>query len=399
MQKAVYNIIWADDEVHELMREELKKKYLSDNHINVVAAVTTGKEFRLKFEELKHQIDAVVTDANFNKNEALPNDDRDMSGFTVVRQVFHTISSSEREIPFFLYTGRGQFIVEKYTDGELDYFIETDRIFTKDKFKQLCERIPKDVDAINSPSYRIRKKYKEALDKASILSDNEKTLFRLMLAHEGGCKQDLHKAQDDFNSLRKIVESILDDGKIKKIFPMQIDSLNSFKRYLKNEDSSVEWDSFTCPSALAFEVGFLIDVSQDGSHKYEGLKLKADEYVSKVNNDFIMMSLTFIAMDFCIWYYNLLQSFDGWPTWKERERETDRGVVKRNRSKFYYGSAEIQTLKEGDEVEVRKIRPHGHPYTIYDDIAKESKMIDSFIALGDYKILPKKKDKTGQSSK
>lgn len=397
MQKAVYNIIWADDEVHELMREELKQKFLSDNNINVVAAVTTGTQFRLKFEELKHQIDAVVTDANFNKNEDLPNDDRDMSGFTIVRQVFHTISSSEREIPFFLYTGRGQFIAEKYTDGELDYFTENDRIFTKDKFKQLCERIPKDVDAINSPSYRIRKKYKEAFDKASLLPENEDTLFRMILSHEGGCIQELHEAKDDFNSLRKIVETILDDGKTKGVFPSQIDSLNTLKRFLKNEDSTVEWNGFECPSALAHEVGLLIDFSQDGSHKYEGLRLKADQYVSAAGNDYLLMSLTYIAMDFCIWYYNLLQSFDGWPSWKERV--TNKGTVTRNKSKFFYGTAEIQTLKDGDEIEVRKTRPHGHPYTIYDEVTQETRIIDSFIALNDYKILPKKRDKTDSSTK
>ena len=397
MQKAVYNIIWADDEVHELMREELKQKFLSDNNINVVAAVTTGTQFRLKFEELKHQIDAVVTDANFNKKEALPNDDRDMSGFTVVRQVFHTISSVEREIPFFLYTGRGQFIAEKYTDGELDYFTETDRIFTKDKFKQLCERIPKDVDAINSPSYRIRKKYKEAFYKASILPENENTLFRMILSHEGGCQQELHEVKDDFNSLRKIVESILDDGKNKGLFPTQIDSLNTLKRYLKNEDSAVEWNGFECPSALAHEVGFLIDFSQDGSHKYEGLKLKADQYVSTVRNDYLLMSLTYIALDFCIWYYDLLQSTNEWSTWKERV--LNKGTVTRKGAKFYYGTAEIQALKDGDEIEIRKTRPHGHPYTVYDETTKETLMIDSFIAFGDYKILPKKKDKTGLASK
>ena len=397
MQKAVYNIIWADDEVHELMRSEEKKKILSDKHINVVAAVTTGTEFRLKFEELKHQIDAVVTDANFNKNAPLPNDDRDMSGFTVVRQVFHAISSSEREIPFFLYTGRGQFIAEKYTDGELDYFTETGRIFTKEKFKQLCERIPKDVDAINSPSYRIRKKYKDAFDKASILPENEDTLFRMILSHEGGCIQELHEVKDDFNSLRKIVESILDDGKNKGVFPAQIDSLNTFKRFLKNEDSTVEWNGFECPSALAHEVGLLIDFSQDGSHKYEGLKLKADQYVSTAGNDYLLMSLTYIAMDFCIWYYNLLQSFDGWPSWKERV--ISKGTVMRNKSKFFYGTAEIQTLKDGDEIEVRKTRPHGHPYTIHDEVTNETRMIDSFIALNDYKILPKKRDKTDSSTK
>lgn len=393
MQKVVYNIIWADDEVHQLMREELKQKFLADNHINVIAAVTTGDEFRLKFEELKHQIDAVITDANFNKQESLPNDDRDMSGFTIVRQVFHSASSSGREIPFFLYTGRGQFIAEKYTDGELDYFTETDRIFTKDKFKQLCERIPRDVDAINSPSYRIRKKYRVALDKASILPENENTLFRLILSHEGGCIQELHEAKDDFNALRKIVESILDDGKTKGVFPLQIDSLNTLKRALP----TLEWDGIACPPALAYEIGFLIDLSQDGSHKYEGLKLKADQYVSTIGNDYLLMSLTYMAMDLCIWYYNLLQSADGLPTCKEHEVVT--GTVTRNRSKFYCGLAEIQTVRDGDEIEIRRIRQHGHPYTIFDETTKETRMIDSFIAFGDYKILPKKREMPGSTSK
>lgn len=393
MQKAVYNIIWADDEVHEWMRSEEKIRILTNNHINVIAAVTTGDEFRLKFEEFKHQVDAVITDANFNRRESLPNDDRDMSGFTIVRQVLHSASSSGREIPFFLFTARAQFIAEKYTDGELDYFTETDRIFTKDKFKQLCERIPRDVDTINSPSYRIRKQYRVALDKASILPENENTLFRLILCHEGGCIQELHEAKDDFNALRKIVESILDDGKTKGVFPIQIDSLNTLKRALP----TLEWDGFACPPALAYEIGFLIDLSQDGSHKYEGLKLKADQYVSTAGNDYLLMSLTYIAMDFCIWYYDLLQSADGLPTRKEPEVET--GTVTRNRYRFYCGSAEIQTLRDGDEIEIRRIRPHSRPHEIYDDTTKETRMIDSFIACGDYKILPKKREMPESTSK
>lgn len=68
--------------------------------------------------------------------------------------------------------------------------------------------------------------------------------------------------------------------------------------------------------------------------------------------DYLLMSLTYMAMDFCIWYYDLLQSTDGLPTWKEREVVT--GTVTRNRSKFYCGSAEIQTLRDGDEIGIRR---------------------------------------------
>lgn len=80
MPKAVYNVIWADDEVDKYMRESLKQTFLQKNNIAVVATAPTGDEFRLRFEEHKHKIDAVITDANFNRKDCLPINDRDMSG-------------------------------------------------------------------------------------------------------------------------------------------------------------------------------------------------------------------------------------------------------------------------------------------------------------------------------
>lgn len=396
MPKAVYNVIWADDEVEKYMRESLKQTFLKKNNITVIATATTGDEFRLCFERYKHKIDAVITDANFNRKDSLPMNDRDMSGFTAVREVLHSNLSSDKEIPFFLYTGRGPYITEKYTDGELDYFIYSTRIFTKDQFKQLCERIPIDVDEVNSPSYRVRKKYKSLLDKALLLPENEESIFRLLLTHEVGNDQALHKPQDDFNSLRKIVESILEDGKKRGLFPEQLDSINSLKRFLRNDESTLEWDSFSCPPTLAYSAGFLIDVSQDGSHKYEKLRLKADAYVSSVGNDNLIMSLTHIAMDLCAWYSDAIESFDGNPCWKNRE--IIQGTVTLIRGRFYCGSAEVQSLKNGDEIEIAKVRAHNSPCSIYDERQNAAVQIDSYIPMGDYKILPKRREKNTSST-
>lgn len=396
MPKAVYNAIWADDEVEKYIREPLKQTFLKKNNIAVIATATTGDEFRLRFDENKHKIDAVITDANFNRKDCLPTSDRDMSGFTTVREVLHSMSASNKDIPFFLYTGRGPFITEKYTDGELDYFNDSNRIFTKDQFKQLCERIPKDVDEISSPSYRIRKKYKTVLDKSQIIPENEETLFRLLLAHEAENNQGLHRPQDDFNALRKIVESILEDGKKRGLFPEQLDSINSLKRFLRNDESTFEWESFYCPPMLAYCAGFLIDLSQDGSHKFEKLRLKADEYVSAVGNDNIIMSLTHIAMDLCAWYSEAVETFDNSHSWRKREIIHD--TVTLIRGRFYSGSAEIQSLRNGDEIEIFKIRPHSSPYSIYDERQNGAVQIDSYIPLGDYKILPKRRDKNSSST-
>ncbi len=396
MPKAVYNVIWADDEVNKYMRESLKQAFLQKNNIAVVATATTGDEFRMLFEKHKHRIDAVISDANFNRKDSLPINDRDMSGFTAVREVLHSILSSDKEIPFFLYTGRGPYINEKYTDGELDYFNDSKRIFTKDQFKQLCERIPKDVDEVCSPSYRVRKKYKNVLDKSSLLPEIEETLFRLLLTHEDGSIDDLHKPQDDFNALRKIVESIFEDGKKRGLFPEQLDSINSLKRFLRNDEVTLEWDGFSCPPALAYSAGFLIDVSQDGSHKYEKLRLKADEYVSSVGNDNLIMSLTHIAMELCAWYSDSVESFDGNPCWKNRE--IIQGTVTLIRGRFYCGSAEVQSLKNGDEIEIAKVRTHNSPCSIYDERKNATVQIDSYIPLGDYKILPKRRDKNSSST-
>jgi hypothetical protein len=387
MKKTVYNIIWADDEVEGYVREELKQKFLKDNNINVIATARTGNEFREKFEALKQRIDAVITDANFGKRDVTPTDNRDMSGFTVVREVMNELKSYHREIPFFLYTGRGDFIAEKYTDGELDYFITYDRKFNKSEFKKLCARIPQDVDSVTSASFRIRNKYQRFLDAAKRIP--EETIFDILVRHE---ETGLESPFNDFTALRKIAEAILNDGVEKGIFPEALKTLNDLSRFLRNEHSDIEWDGFSCPPALGYSAKYFIDLTQDGSHVLQDLKLKADQYVRDEATDNLLMTLVFIAMDLCLWYDKIADNNAGQCKWKNRQILS--GTVEVRSGKLYCDNIELQrAARPGDTIEFKpnKVRIHSAPHDTFSTNAAKAIHVDSYLRVDDYEIKRKNK--------
>jgi hypothetical protein len=367
----------------------LKQKFLKDNNINVIATAKTGDEFREKFEALKQRVDAVITDANFGKSNVTPTDKQDMSGFTVVRRILNELKLYHREIPFFLYTGRGGFIAEKYTDGELDYFINYDRKFNKSEFKQLCIRIPQDVDHVTSASFRIRNKYSQFLDAAKLIPENEETIFDILLRHE---EDELESPYNDFTALRKIAESILKDGIDKGIFPEDLKSLNDFGRFLQNEFGNIEWDGFSCPSALGYSMKYFVRLTQDGSHALQDLALKADQYVRDENSDNLIMSLVHIAMDLCAWYRKVVTSHDGLQHCKKRQILS--GTVESRSGKFYCNNIELQrAAKPGDTIEFKanKVKAHSTPYETFSTNEGKSVHIDSYLRVDDYEIIRKNK--------
>jgi hypothetical protein len=390
MKKTVYNIIWADDEVDFYLHDELRQKILRDNNLNVIATAKTGNEFREKFEALKQRIDAVITDANFGKSDVITKDEKtDMSGFTEVRNVMNELKTYHREIPFFLYTGKARFIEAKYTDGELDYFINYSRIFTKSEFKKLCAKIPQDVDSVASASFRIRNKYQRFLDAAKRIPENEETIFDILVRHE---ETGLESPFNDFTALRKIAEAILNDGVEKGVFPEELKTLNDLSRFLRNEHSEIEWDGFSCPPALGYSAKYFIDLTQDGSHVLQDLKLKADQYVRDEDTDNLLMSLVFIAMDLCLWYDKIADNNDGQCKWKNRQLLS--GTVELRSGKLYCDNIELQrAAKPGDTIEFRpdKVRTHSAPHDTFSTNAAKAIHVDSYLRVDDYEIKRKNK--------
>lgn len=102
MEVNIYNVIWADDECATLKQDELIRKVFNEKRIEVLEYVPTSTALRNALETYKDEVDAVVVDGNFSKEDVDYLESDDISG------LIHTVSflelyNTKRDIPFFLY--------------------------------------------------------------------------------------------------------------------------------------------------------------------------------------------------------------------------------------------------------------------------------------------------------
>ena len=206
METNVYNVIWADDEVDIFYRDENVQRTFKKAGICIIDIAHTSAELREKLTEWEDKVDAVITDGNYDKRKTSDiEESRTTSGLVDTISLISEFNR-KRIIPFFLYTGKGKMLQEKFTDGELEYFEKRDRIIKKGRIKELLEKIIHDVNEINSPTFRIRNKYAAEFEAASLIDEATENLERgLLYLYEDDAWKN---TQDYFNPARKIVERI-----------------------------------------------------------------------------------------------------------------------------------------------------------------------------------------------
>lgn len=79
MTKNVYNIVWADDEIDELLDSETIAE-LESKGFKIIGQAHDGEELEslLKKPEM---VDAVIVDANFNESDVEISSEKDTSGW------------------------------------------------------------------------------------------------------------------------------------------------------------------------------------------------------------------------------------------------------------------------------------------------------------------------------
>ena len=75
----IYNVIWVDDEIDELLSPVEIKRLLRNQGIHIEPA-HNSTEYREIMEHNYDRIDAVITDANMARSSDNPRNERDLSG-------------------------------------------------------------------------------------------------------------------------------------------------------------------------------------------------------------------------------------------------------------------------------------------------------------------------------
>lgn len=289
-----YNVIWVDDEIDTLSSVIETKRKLKQLGIKILIAHNSS-EFRYLMNQCYDRIDAVITDANMGKFKPIESE-RDLSGFEDIKNCIEKYND-RRDIPFYLYTGRPELLEGNY----MEYFTVNNRFFRKGELFSLLEQLVSEVQHINSPSYRIRKKYAKELEAAALIEGNEETLFQALMYEYS---DDWRNTEDYFNPQRKIVERIFDKCKDLGIIPKGVSQLNNFSSFLRNEYPyfKPKEDCEIMPKPLVHSLEYFLNITQDGSHGAGALKLEVDSFVRQKQNINLFRTVLYITMDLCLWY-------------------------------------------------------------------------------------------------
>lgn len=162
MEVNIYNVIWADDECATLKQDELIRKVFNEKRIEVLEYVPTSTALRNALETYKDEVDAVVVDGNFSKEDVDYLESDDISG--LIHTVSFWNSIIRKGIYLFLYTARKILLQDICKNRELDYFTTTKRLIQKGDIELLAEKIVSTVDHIHSIEFMVKKKYKALLN-------------------------------------------------------------------------------------------------------------------------------------------------------------------------------------------------------------------------------------------
>lgn len=310
---AKYHIIWADDDVHALIKGAADN--LKDHDFEVVARCTCGQQLQRVMSEISiGRVDAVVVDANFPDEDEDENfHDRQTEGLETAVALLQKYS----EIPFYLFSGKGK-LVASQTERVRRHFAPRKAIFDKGNgIEPLLKRIKEDVEYRRTSEFVVDNNFSEALKDArdfdSVLKVTEAEKFvRQNLIRSYDCRWDYvaGRPQEILTSARKIIESMFDFLKspMLAIIP-PIEELNSISQFISGR--SVDSCNLTyqlnrgmqiMPRPLARALWYCLDIVQDGSHLKGDLKLGVDSYLTSTKNSNIIRSILHIIIDLLRWF-------------------------------------------------------------------------------------------------
>ena len=308
----VYRIVWADDDIDDILDEETEKELEVEGFINIKRA-HNGKELEALLRKPEF-IDAVIVDANFNESDGVVESDRDTSGLDYARGLYtHTL---KKEIPFFIFTNRSdEQLKETYQHNKsfLADFPRYKRWFKKDSMEEytnMFNEIKRTVDEAKSPSFILRNRYKYEFNAATLIDGAEELFFEFLTRDK---EDTLPEMTEPFIRVRRIIEKTFGKCQTWKIIPPISDNTNGTAAYfvyncysIKEEESYrkiYEMDGGDIMAKpLASALKYIVDITQDAAHSKSELKLKVDEYFEETKDILLLKSVVFILMDVVKWF-------------------------------------------------------------------------------------------------
>lgn len=312
MKMNVYNIVWADDEIDDLLDSETINE-LESKGFKIIGRAHDGEELESLLRK-PEMVDAVIVDANFNESDVEIGSERDTSGLDYARSLYlHTL---KQRTPFFLFTNRSDELLReiyKHNPKFLEDFPRHKRWFNKSspgEYDDLFEAIKEEVSNRNSTSFKVRNRYQYELNAATIIDGAYDFIFEFLSKDSEDRIVDM---VEPFVRVRRIVEKVFSSCEnVGLIPPISTDTNGTARYFLKNNYSVKEngaWiqkyymkDVTIMPKPLAQSLSFIVEVTQDGAHSKNNMALAVDKYFEKTKDTLLLKSVAYILIDIVKWF-------------------------------------------------------------------------------------------------
>lgn len=276
-------VLWIDDEY----KVQIDFISLAEMYgINIVP-FESHEEGIMELEKNTSTYDAAILDAKVKKgkHDTVTN----LEGLKESRDWL----VQNGKIPFYIFTGQPD-----YQDNEI-FEQSFGSFFTKGRDNDsLLEKIKSDV--FTKDAFRLKKKYDKVLslvDDPYLGEEYYDMLLGLLINLEG--EGDATNV-DSLTSVRKVIELLYSALHKKGVISNEIYTSNG--KFSK----STKYLCFTLREAFSPVVSYalrtLSDLTQDGSHAGEGLRLKVDEHIRNFQTPFVFKSCCFLLLEILSWY-------------------------------------------------------------------------------------------------
>lgn len=309
---SVYNIVWADDEIDDIL-DDMTIEELKEKGFHVVGQAHNGQELE-RWLDRPELVDAVIVDANFNESDSDIESERDTSGLDYARSLYRM--KLMRKIPFFLFTNRSDELLKEiyqHNPAFLEDFPRHKRWFKKsdmEEYNDMLDEIKKVIDEAKTTDFVVRNKFQYELNAASLIDDAQDFIYEFLIRDFDDTLVDI---KEPFVSVRRSIEKIFGKCEIMKLIPPISDNTNGTAAYFLYNNYSLKEDEGyktyfemvgenIMPKPLAQSLKYIVDITQDGSHSKKNMKLKVDEYFKKTKDVLLLRSVVYILIDVLKWF-------------------------------------------------------------------------------------------------
>lgn len=305
-----YKILWIDDDFSPSRDDSLTiAKDWMEEHTDLTFTTATNaadmKAFALETFE------AIILDVRFPKDLSGDNSKLTAGYFAAAKY----IKDCGYKNPIFIVSAEPS-VTKKENDTFLNSLemlnLSPDDIYDKGELikqkKHYCDIFIEKIKESNSLLFKLRSRHSSAFAAAEQFEQDEVLLSLLSDCEQFKGESDAKHLSDMLSSVRRILEKMMTRLEQKNILPAFLDSPNQMKSLFLNKSDKesnavlTEEGGALMSQAVATQLGYIIDISNDAHHDKKRLAIHVNDYLRSEPDESFVQAVILMLTSVLHWY-------------------------------------------------------------------------------------------------